>query len=160
MKRLAGVLLFLAVPSLTFRSPAQESRIGTFDRPAIVIAFYGSPQWMATLKQKRAEMEEAKRSNDAARIKELNEWGGQSQELAHQQLMGKAGIGNILDVLQPAFEQIEQSEDLSGIVPAPARAPKTQTVDVTEQLLDWLKANENTRKTIRDFEEYSLAHPQ
>jgi hypothetical protein len=160
MRASVAILLVLAIPLVTLRSPAQEDRIGTFDRPAIVIAYYRSPQWSAMLKQKQAEMDEARRANDAAKIKELNEWGGKAQELAHQQLIGKAGIGNILDVLEPVFEEIEQSEDLSNIVPASAHESKTQTVDVTDRLLDWLIADEATREAIREFEKYSLEHPQ
>lgn len=153
MKKTIAILFFLLVPFHPLGSPAQEVRIGTFDRTAIVIAYYRSPQWSAMLKQKRAEMDEARRVNDTAKMKELDAWGGQSQELAHQQLMGKAGIGNILDALQPAFEEIEQSENLSSILPAPARDSTAQTDDVTDRLLDWLKADDATRKTIHDFEQ-------
>ena len=153
MKTTLAILFLLAGSTGWRNAHAQEARIGTFDRTAIVIAFYGSPQWAATLKQKRAEMDEARRANDTAKINALNAWGGQSQELAHQQLLGTAGIGNILDVLQPAFEEIEQSESLSNIVPISSKELKPGDVDVTDRLLDWLKASDATRKTIQDFEQ-------
>jgi hypothetical protein len=153
MKRTVAILFLFAMSFGPFRSLAQEDRIGNFDRTAIVIAYYGSPQWSAVLKQKRAEMDEARRANDTAKINALNAWGGQSQELAHQQLMGKAGIANILDVLEPAFEEIEQSESLSDIVPAPAKELRPGAVDVTDRLLDWLKASDRTRQMIQDFEQ-------
>jgi len=153
MKRIAAILFLLAISFTNFRSAAQEDRIGTFDRTAIVIAYYRSPQWSAMLKQKQMEMDEARRANNAARIRELNAWGEQAQEQAHNQLAGKAAIANILDVLGPAFEEIEQSESLSDVVPISSQELKPRDVDVTDRLLDWLQADDATRKAIRDFEE-------
>jgi hypothetical protein len=152
MKGAIAILLFLASSIVLPEWQAQELRIGIFDRTAIVIAYYRSPQWSAMLKQKQMEMDEARRANDAAKMKELNAWGAQAQVLAHDQLLGKAGIANILDVLEPAFEEVEQSESLSDIVPASSKETRTQAVDVTDRLLDWLKADDATRKAIQDFE--------
>jgi hypothetical protein len=153
MTRSIAILFYLASSFALLDSHAQELRIGAFDRAAIVIAYYRSPQWSAMLKQKQVEMEEARRANDTAKIKELNAWGAQAQELAHNQIAGRAGIANILDTLEPAFEEIEQSESLSSIVPAASQESKAQAVDVTDRLLEWLKADDATRKAIQDFEQ-------
>jgi len=140
-------VLVLVVPGAI----SQSSRIGTFDRQAIVVAYYGSPQWAATLREKQAEMVEAKRANDQAKVQQLNAWGGQAQELAHEQLAGEAPITNIMDALQPAFQQIETSAKVASVVPCPRADIKSPTVDVTPQLLDWLKADAKTRKMIQEL---------
>lgn len=126
---------------------AQTARVGTFDKQSVVLAYYRSPLWAETLKSKVAEMQEAKRANDTQKVKALQDWGQKHQELAHQQLAGKAPITNILDALAPAFADIARRAQVDKIVADPGRS--AQTVDVTEYLLDWLKADDNTRKLIQ-----------
>ncbi len=147
MKRFCALILVLFV--MLGITAAQPTRVGTFDRTAIVVAFYRSPLWVETLKAKQAELEAAKRANDQAKVQELNAWGGQAQELAHQQLAGTAPITNILQALQPAFLELEQTLNLASVVPASELPEKAQAVDVTDKLLDWLRADENTRRIIQ-----------
>lgn len=152
MKR-SSVILFTLVFACGLESAlAQNNRIGTFDQPSIVVAYYRSPQWKAILQEKKAALAEAQRANNSAKIKELNAWGRQAQEVAHKQLAGQLPIPNILAALQPAFQQIEQSAGLSDIVPCPCPDVKGPTVDVTAKLLDWLKADENTRRMIQELQ--------
>ena len=129
---------------------SQESRIGSFDKQSIVLGYYRSGMWAETLMAKRTELAEAKQNNDQAKIKELNGWGAASQDLAMKQLMGDAPIDNILVALKPAFEEIEKTDNLSKVVPASSDL-KGPSVDVTGRLLDWLKADETTRKMILDL---------
>jgi hypothetical protein len=94
MRRHSTLLLVLvfAVQSAI----SQSNRVGTFNRQAVVVAYYRSPQWAATLKEKQQELAEAKRANDHVKIQQLNAWGEQAQELAHEQLAGEAPITNIM----------------------------------------------------------------
>ena len=59
---------------------AQTVKVGTFDRPSIVVAFYRSPMWSAVVQEKKTEMQQAKAANDQKKVEELNKWGGDSQE--------------------------------------------------------------------------------
>jgi hypothetical protein len=131
---------------------AQPKRIGTFDKRSIVVGYYRSQLWADILKAKRAEMAAAKKANDTKKIEELAPWGGAQQELAHRQLAGEAPITNILEALAPAFPEIARKAQVASIAadPPPANA-EVQTVDVTDLLLDWLKADEATRKIVRDL---------
>jgi len=134
------------------QTPAQPVRVGTFHTPSVVVAFYGSPLWAQRLKEKRAESEAAKKAGDTKKVQELNDWGGASQELAHRQVSGEAPITNIVEALAPAFPQIAQKAQASIIVQdLPYAAASVETVDVTDQLLDWLKASESTRKIVREL---------
>jgi hypothetical protein len=47
---------------------AQPVKVGTFNKPAIAVAYYRSQLWNATLKEKRDEMAAAKAANDTAKI--------------------------------------------------------------------------------------------
>ena len=131
---------------------AQTVRVGTFDKPSVAVAYYRSPLWAEVLKSQMAAMQSAKRANDTQKIKELEEWGGKRQELAHQQLTGEAPITNILEALAPAFPEIAKRAQVAMVVADwPSSDGSVQTVDVTDFVLDWLKADEATRKIVRDL---------
>lgn len=147
MSRQSIVLLVFLLAAAS--AIAQTSRIGTFDQQAIVVAFYRSPLWAETLKEKQRAFDNAQKANDSAKMKELNAWGGESQELAEKQLAGEAPITNIIEALQPAFQEIEKTDNLSAVVPAPAVDSRVQAIDVTDKLLDWLKASQSTRRVIQ-----------
>lgn len=146
MKALAISAICLAFPIATSR--AQTERVGTFHRQSIVIAFYRSPMYTATLKARIAARDSAKRAGDTAKVRELEAWGSGQQELAHHQLEGTAPITNILEALRPAFDSITKSSHLRTIVPATTVNAGATAVDVTPALLDWLEADVKTREII------------
>ena len=129
---------------------AQQKRVGTFNRRAVALAYYRSPQWAQVLSQKRAELKAAQQADDPKKVDELNKWFGESQELAHQQVFGSEPVDNILFAMKPAIQEICKAQNLAGVVPSPAPG-STQSVDVTEALLDWLQADEKTRDLIRQM---------
>jgi hypothetical protein len=120
--------------------------VGVFDRSSIVLAYYRSPLWEAILADRRFELNTVEAANDSARAKELEKYGAESQDLAMQQLLGKAPIDNILAVLQPEFKDLINRLKLSGVVDPSTVDPQASSVDVTPLLLDWLKATSETRK--------------
>ena len=127
--------------------PAQTIRVGTLHKASIAVAYYRSPLWAEKLKSQRVAMQGARRANDTAKAKELEDWGGKSQELAHQQLTGEAPITNILEALAPAFPEIAKRAQVTIVVAdLPYADASVQTVDVTDFILDWLKADDATRK--------------
>jgi len=138
------------VPS-SLNIAAQTARIGSFDRQAIALAYYRSPLFAAELAQHRADLADARRANDAEKIRTLSAWGRQSQELAHKQVFENAPIPNILEALKPAFDDLEKAQHLTSIVSDPS-ATSAESVDVTPQLLDWLKADAQTRSLIQDMQ--------
>ncbi len=149
MKRfcfLALALFFASIPAL-----AQSSRIATFDQTSIVVAYYRSSLWSDTIKAKQSEFAEAQKAGDTTKANALQAWGEQSQQLAHRQLDGKAPINNVMDALRPAFDEIENTAHVSSVVPFSSAINKADSVDVTGQLLDWLKADEKTRELIQQI---------
>jgi hypothetical protein len=144
-----GLIAALAVA----QAPAQTVRVGTFHKASIVVAFHRSPLWADSLKAKMAEMAAAKAANDTKKVQELDAWGNARQETAHQQLAGEAPITNILEALAPAWLEIARKARVAMIVAdLPFADSSVQTVDVTEALLDWLKADERTRTIVRGLQ--------
>ena len=141
-----GLIAALAVA----QAPAQTVRVGTFHKASIVVAFYRSPLWAENLKAKTAEMAAAKAANDTRKVQELEKWGSAGQETAHQQLAGEAPIANILEALAPAWPEIAKKARVAMIVAdLPYADSSVQSIDVTEMLLDWLKADERTRTIVQ-----------
>jgi len=141
-----GLIAALAVA----QAPAQTVRVGTFHKASIVVAFYRSPLWAESLKAKMAEMAVAKAANDTKKVQELDAWGNAHQETAHQQLAGEAPITNILEALAPGLPEIAKKARVAMIVAdLPYADSSVETVDVTDMLLDWLKADERTRTIVR-----------
>jgi hypothetical protein len=127
--------------------------VGTFHKASIVVAFYRSPLWAETLKAKMAEMAAAKAANGTKKVQELDVWGNAHQETAHQQLAGEAPITNILEALAPGFPEIAKKARVTMIVAdSPYADRSVEKVDVTEILLDWLKADERTRTIVRGLQ--------
>jgi hypothetical protein len=151
LRNLAAVGLIAALA--VAQASAQTVRVGTFHQASIVVAFYRSPLWAETLKAKTAEMAAAKAANDTKKVQELNAWGKAQQETAHQQLAGEAPITNILEALAPALPEIAKKARVAMIVAElPYADSSVETVDVTEMLLDWLKADERTRTIVRGLQ--------
>jgi hypothetical protein len=143
--------LFIAAACLSLpfvAARAQTDRVGTFDRQSIVIAYYRSPMYAVTLKERIAARDSAKRTGDSARVRELEAWGARQQETAHEQLAGNAPITNILDALRPVLDSLTKAANLRNIAQARPEDARAGVVDVTPALLDWLKADAKTREII------------
>jgi hypothetical protein len=151
MKSSCIALIFFAILFASLPAPTQQTRVGTFDQTSIVVAYYRSSLWSNTLKGKQAELVAAEKAGDSSKADAIKAWGGESQELAHQQLAGKAPITNILEALKPAFAEIEKSAHVSSVVPNSTTVNQADSVDVTGMLLDWLKADQQTRQLINQL---------
>jgi hypothetical protein len=139
---------------------AQPLKIGTFDKASIVVAYYRSPMFSDLLKAKKAEKLRATAAKDTKKVEELERWGSASQERAHQQLGGNAPIDEIVDALKPAFvEAAKKAQVVAIAVDLPYAEASVQTADVTDLLLDWLKADASTRAIVKDLRQRSRPLP-
>lgn len=151
LHRLATIALVAG--TAVAQTPQSTVRVGTFHQPSVVTAFYRSPLWTDQIKQKMAERETARSANDTKRVQELEAWGARHQELAHRQLAGEASIANILDNLAGAIPEIARKARVAVIaVDLLYTEPNIETVDVTAQILDWLQADEVTRRIVRELQ--------
>jgi hypothetical protein len=141
---------------------AQTIRVGTFNKGAIVVAFVRSRLFADTvMKPKMEEMEKAKQAGDKKKMDELNAWGGTHQERVHEQLAGERPIDDIIAALAPAFPEIAKKAGVTLIaVDLPFAGPNVETVDVTEQIMDWLKSDETTRKMVHEVMQHKGPMPR
>jgi hypothetical protein len=155
MKTLPILAAFAALSS----SAAAQIRVGTFEKVSVVVAYYRSPAYAERLKSAHAERDAARTAGDSKKVEELEAWGGKQQELAHRQLAGEAPIDNVLEALAPALPGIAQAANVAAIAPdLPYANPMVQKVDVTGQILDYLKADEATRKIVQQMRGRPAAH--
>jgi hypothetical protein len=153
----AAMLAALAVVPVA----AQTIRVGTVNKLGLVVAYYRSPTWAATLSAKRAELAQAKAANDTKKAQELEAWGGAQQDLADRQLAGEAPITNILQALAPAFPEIAAKAHVSIIVAdLPFTDKSVETVDVTGMVMDWLRSDEKTRAMVNELSKDNGAPPR
>jgi hypothetical protein len=153
MKSFFRLAAFVALAgSAMAQMPQRTVRVGTFHKPSVVTAYYRSPLWTAQIKLKVAERDAARTANDTKKVQELEAWGAAQQERAHQQLDGRASLSNILEVLAAAMPEIAGKANVAVIAADLSyTASGVETVDVTEQILDWLQADAATRKIVREL---------
>ena len=131
---------------------AQPLKVGTFNSRAVALAFYRSDVWAGVMKAKHAERASAQQAGNKEKVAELEKWGGEQQELAHKQVFGSAPIPNILEYVLPGFPEIAKAAGVPLVVGDVYYAnDSVQRVDVTMQIVDWLKSNEKTRAMVKDL---------
>ena len=141
---------------------AQTIRVGTFNKGAIVVAFVRSRLFADTvMKPKLEEMEKAKQAGDTKKMDELKAWVGAHQDRTHEQLAGERPIDDIIAALAPAFPEIAKKAGVTLIaVDMPYAAANVETVDVMEQIMDWLKSDETTRKIVHEVMQHKGPMPR
>jgi hypothetical protein len=152
MKTISSLLLALLAG---MPLPAQTVRVGTFHHGSIVVAFVRSRLFAdSVMNPKLQEMEKAKQSGDTKKVAELKAWGGAHQERVHEQLAGERPIDDIVAALAPAFPEIAKKANVALIAAdLPYTGGNVETVDVTEQILDWLKSDDATRKIVHELQQ-------
>lgn len=149
MKQILAATLFLLIGMQV--SLAQHPKIGTFDSRAVALAFYRSEYWAEHLKSKVAERNREKAAGNQARVTELEAWSKHQQELAHQQVFDGAPVSNVLDHIRSSWPEIARTAGVNAIVSeihyigSPAA-----TVDLTMQIVDWLKSSAQPRAMVKD----------
>lgn len=131
---------------LSLTAPPAPERVGVFHTPSVVLAYYRSELWLGQVRQRREELEAAKRAGNRRKAAELEQWGRHAQRLAHRQLAGKAPTRNIWEALQPFLPEAASRAGVERVVlSAP---PGAEAVDVTPHPLDALRADGATRKIV------------
>ena len=145
----ATILLAIACPSSTGQN---RTRIGTYDSPSLVVAYYRSDVWAKQLNAKTAERDQARAAGDTQKVMELEKWGKEHQEFTHKQLAGEAPLTNILDELKPAMSEIATATHVAAIVPDLLYStPKIEVVDLTDELIARFHPDQKTLSIIAEL---------
>lgn len=110
-------------------------KVGVFDRTRVLTAYYRSTYFEQLMAELRAQHDAAKAVSDSARMAELEARGSDLQEIAHQQLAGKAPLDNVSAALAFELPAIASAAGVARIVPKDLVAPSTDTTDVTDAIV-------------------------
>ncbi len=134
---------------LSLTASAAAGPVGLFRTSSVVVAYYWSELGLRQVRQRREELEAAKRAGDRRKAAEPEQWGRHAQRLAHPHLAGKAPVQNICEALQPFLAEVASRAGVERMVlSAP---PGAETVDVTPHLPDALQADAATRKIVKQL---------
>lgn len=144
---LGSAFLILCGGALTSAdAPKGQLRVGTFDRTALLIAYYKSAANESHLASMQKSRDEAKAAGNQELAKKIDEEGGALQELAHKQLVGQAELTNIYEHLKPALRGIGEKANVAVIVEKPwFNDESVELVDITSELVGQLKPAEKSR---------------
>lgn len=140
------------------QSASGSPKIGVYDSRSIAVAFVGSryfQQQIATLETKRRE---AQAAGDVARVKRIEDEGGELQRTLHRQGFSTAPVEDILIHVEQDLAAISDELGLEAIVSkwdedALARYPGAERVDVTMRLVDALEPSARQRNSAEQVQE-------
>jgi Skp family chaperone for outer membrane proteins len=156
MKKLA----VLAVCTLVLLSSSllakDKIRIGIYDSRAVYVGLFQGGEFQPTMKALRDDFNQAKEKGDTIKLKKLEEKGQLMQRIAHDKGFGRGSIADILEKKNLDFKSIAEKEKLSVILSkweVNFSSPDVELVDITMQLLDLIKANDNVKKMAKEMDQ-------
>ncbi|MCA8956545.1 MAG: hypothetical protein KDC87_10760 [Planctomycetes bacterium] len=131
---------------------ATARRVGTYDGRAVAIAYAGSTQFGAWMKQQKARHDSAKQAGDTSTVREIEQAMQAQQERFHDQAFRGTEIDDILGKIGTSLQEIRKSAGVARLerINQP-RAAGIDTVDVTDRLVALFAPDERARKWIRDI---------
>ena len=160
MKRTTSSLL-LAVAALSCRSaePPEAAtgsqRVGTYHAPSLVVAWVRSAEHERELDALVAARDAAQKAGDEAKLAECEHKGAESQELAHRQLAGEAGVEDILARLKSDLPGILEAAGVGRLVADTEPVePGIERVDVTGVLVERFHPDEDTRRLLEEVRKH------
>lgn len=142
---LAGFALFTLALTKTGcargKAPANPERIGIYDSRSIAIAYAGSTNLAATMKDLKDRHQKARESGDTREVARLETEGKARQEAMHRQGFGTAPVDDLLALIPDELPRLRQTAGVSRLVSKwdqreLDRHPGAVRVDVTRELVD------------------------
>jgi hypothetical protein len=134
---------------------AKPVRVGTYHAPSLVVAWVRSAEHARELEGLVAARDAALKAGDTAKVAECERKGAESQDLAHRQLAGEAGIEDILAKLEGDFPEVMKEARVERIAAeGEVQGEKVEVVDVTDLLVARFHPDEATRKLLAEVRKY------
>jgi hypothetical protein len=123
-------------------SPAPKTRVGTFRRTDVLVAWHRSERFHAALGDLVRRRDEAQAKGDSSLVRSLEERGAAMQDRSHRQLAGQETIPEILEALAPSLAEVARETNVSAVAETlDYHDPATiEIVDVTDALVRRLPA--------------------
>jgi hypothetical protein len=135
-------------------APSGSARIGTFDSRAVATAFYRSAEFQESARALWTELEEAKKSGDEWRVRELEAYGPAMQHRMHQQGFSTGSVMEIMEKISDALPEIAREADVSVIVSkweVTYQSSAADLVDLTPQLVALFDPSEQTLMIVESY---------
>jgi hypothetical protein len=148
--------ILLVTGSIATAAQTTKIRIGTYDSRFVALAFYRADNMKFVqnmMETTNAELKKARDAKDENKVKELEARGPAFQNLMHQQVFGNLSIPNVMTTIEAKLPDIARKAGVSMVVSKweiEYKDSGIETVDVTSQLVDLFRIDENTRKMISD----------
>ncbi|TWU42179.1 hypothetical protein [Novipirellula artificiosorum] len=153
-----GGCVLNAVSASAQNTETSTVRIGTYDNRSIAVAYAASPY--NPIAEKMVELDSARKSGDEETISRLNAWGKKQQRMLHFQGFAQVPVGNLLAPVKDQLAKFAKEHKLAAIVmKCDYVGPEIETVDVTEDLVEFFQPDERVRqmaRKIRDAEPVEL----
>jgi hypothetical protein len=148
---LVGSAAVLAQPDAGAKASASQERvkvrIGVYDSRAIAVAY--APSRFNPVREKMAEHQAAKTAGDQQKVKELEAWGEEHQQMLHFQGFCRVPVSDLLQPVKARLDQIAADEHLAAIVMSfDVTSVDVEIVDVTDRIVELYEPNERTREMI------------
>lgn len=133
-------------------------RIGVYDSRAIAIAYAHSEHFSNILKQKRAELDQAKKDGDTEKVRQIEAWGPAQQAKAHLQGFGTAPVHTCFEPVKEKLPDIATACQVDVMVSKwefDYLASDAQVKDITDELVALYTPNERAMKSIRQLKNWA-----
>lgn len=156
----AFVLAILSLAAALVRAgePQKRSllRVGVYDSRAVAIAYYNSDNWSKVLKEKQAELEQAKKDGDMEKVKEIEAWGPAHQAKAHLKGFGTAPVHDCLDYIKDRVPAVAKVAGVDVIVSKwefDYMAADAEVKDITDQMVALYNPGEKQLTCIKQLQD-------
>ncbi|MHC4266746.1 MAG: hypothetical protein ACYSUK_12575 [Planctomycetota bacterium] len=128
--------------------------VGTFDSRAVACSWFRSKAHLQEIDDMRVEYEKAKAEGNEKRVKELEEEGPKSQELAHKQVFGNEPIDNVLKEIEKELPKIAAEAGVDMLISKweiSYQNDSAKFVDVTWEMANLFEPDEETIEVIKEL---------
>lgn len=141
---IATLLLLLFARETASADPTLK--IGTYDSRSIAVAWAASAHNDVGVKMQ--ELTAAKEAKDEKKVRQLEQWGSQHQQVLHLQGFGRVPVADLLTPFRTQLEQLAAELGLTAIVMScDYVAGNVELIDVTERMVEFYQPSEKTKAT-------------
>ena len=148
------VIASLPVSMAAAQKSANTLKIGVYDSRVVVFAYSRSTLFREHIEKFTKQSDSATKASDTASIKELSVHSMSYQHLLHQMVFGSGSIITVMDLVRDRLPEVAKQAGVSVLMSKfemMFKDPSVETVDVTSQIIQLFKPNENLDKMITEI---------
>jgi hypothetical protein len=148
----AAAMLSVVTWNSSYARAAETVKVGVFDARAVAIAYYRSELHHKDLEVRSGEVRKADEAGDHVKARLIERQMRDLQAEAHRQVFGVGPYATLGERMKGVFEQVGTRAGVKAVGPEIyAVGEGVGRVDLTEDLLAALGADEKTRKVVDEM---------